>query len=113
MSLLPTTPGFFQRGIQTLTGLFRKSEPSLNVIQRRAEVSKVEIDKAVNETSANQANLQILSKPNPDVPDVRYFPHDAEAQPVPDVPRVPDVPQLNVEEINSLLENVFFIFNNV
>ena len=44
MSLLPTTPGFLHRGLQALTGLFRKSEPSLNVIQRRAEVNKVRID---------------------------------------------------------------------
>ena len=102
MSLLPTTPGFFQRGIQTLTGLFRKSEPSLNVIQQLAEVSKVEIDETVNETRANKLNIKILSKPNPDVPDVRYFPHLTD---VPDVPHVPDVPQLNVEEINSLLTN--------
>jgi hypothetical protein len=36
MSLLLGTPGFFQRGIQTLTNLFRpKSEPSpLNGIQQ-------------------------------------------------------------------------------
>lgn len=107
MSLLPTTPGFFQRGIQAFTNLFRpKSEHSpLNGIQQRAEVNKVEIDETVNETSANQANLQILSESNslvPDVPDVRYFPHLTD---VPDVQRVPDVPQLNVEEINSLLTN--------
>lgn len=46
MSLLPTTPGFFQRGIQTLTGLFRKSEPQhpLRGIQAQAEVNNAVID---------------------------------------------------------------------
>ena len=113
MSLLlgtPTTPNLFQRGIQALTGLFRKSDHLPNDIQQRAEVSKVEIDKKVNETRANKRNLQILSKPVPDVPDVRYFPHDAEDRPV---PRVPDVPQLNVEEINSLLANDAAIDNKI
>ena len=102
MDLLPTTPGFFQRGIQAFTNLFRsKSEPLLE-IQQRAEVSKVEIDNEVNKTDANRDNLQILSTPNPDVPDVpdvRYFPE------VTDEPDVPRVPQLNVEEIKRLLKN--------
>ena len=99
----PTTKNFLHRGLQALTNLFRpKSEPLLSGIQQLAEVSKVEIDKKVNETLANQKNLEILSKPNPDVPDVpdvRYFPE------VTDEPDVPRVPQLNVGEIVSLLTN--------
>jgi len=120
MSLLPTTPGFFRRGIQTLTGLFRKSEPepepSLNDIQQRAEVNKVIIDEKVKKAPENIANLKILSKPVPDIPDVPYFPHDAEAQPVPHVTypvMTESVPQLNVLEINSLLGNDAVIDNGI
>jgi hypothetical protein len=108
MSLLPTTPNLFQRGIQAFTNLFRpKSEPSpLNGIQQgiqqSAEVNKVRIDEEVKEASENIDNLKILSKPVPDIPDVRYFPHDAEDRPV---PHVTYVPQLNVAEMKLLLEN--------
>ena len=65
MSLLPTTPGFFQRGIQTLTGLFRKSEPSLNGIQQRAEVSNAVIDDNHDLKKAVIVNLNNLAVDTP------------------------------------------------
>jgi hypothetical protein len=74
MSLLPSTPRFLEEGFRVFTGLFRpKSEPEplLNHIQQSAEVYKNRIDEAVKEAQANKNNLEILSNPDPDDPQLK------------------------------------------